>query len=314
MVTALAADFARVPGAEVVVLRDPCVRLPVLDRVETRLVRTVAEREEAFAAEAAMADATIVIAPECDGVLLRCVARVMQCGGNLLGPGPELVRLAADKHATTEQLGEAGVPVPRGAVLPAPGTWPRELAFPLVLKPRDGAGSQGLRLLDGPLPAVEWPADPARWRIEEFRSGVAASVAVLCGPAGHVPLQPCEQKLATDGTFQYQGGSLPLDEALSQRAAQLAGRTAAALPAPRGYIGIDMVLGDRPDGSDDVVIEINPRLTTSYVGMRAATRDNLAGAMLAVAGGERPTLTWAGDRLEFTADGVVTRPTAAARH
>ncbi len=31
------------------------------------------------------------------------------------------------------------------------------------------------------------------------------------------------------------------------------------LPQPLGYLGIDMILGERSDGSDDVVIEINPR-------------------------------------------------------
>ena len=36
--------------------------------------------------------------------------------------------------------------------------------------------------------------------------------------------------------------------------------------------------------------------------------------MLAVATGDRPTLTWASDRLEFTADGVVTRLAAVGRH
>ncbi len=61
-------------------------------------------------------------------------------------------------------------------------------------------------------------------------------------------------------------------------------------------------------GGDDVVIEINPRLTTSYVGLRAATRDNLAAAMLNVAEGRTPELMFAIERLEFTSDGKVQKP------
>ena len=38
------------------------------------------------------------------------------------------------------------------------------------------------------------------------------------------------------------------------------------------------MLGDDPAGADDVVIEINPRLTTSYLGLRRLARDNLADA------------------------------------
>jgi predicted ATP-grasp superfamily ATP-dependent carboligase len=187
------------------------------------------------------------------------------------------------------------------------------MSFPVVLKPRDGAGSQDLRLLRAPPDADNWPPDHERWRIEEFRPGLAASVAVLCGPAGHVPLQPCTQKLASDGTFKYRGGTLLLDEKLSQRAKHLAAKTVAVLPESCGYVGIDLVLGNSQDGSDDAVIEINPRLTTSYVGLRAATRDNLAEAMLAVAAGELPTLSWASYTLEFSADGMVTRSVITAR-
>ena len=58
------------------------------------------------------------------------------------------------------------------------------------------------------------------------------------------------------------------------------------MPPTVGYVGVDLVLGREPDGSEDVVIEINPRLTTSYVGLRAAARTNLAEAMWQVAQGE----------------------------
>lgn len=313
MVTALAVDFARIPGVEVVILCDPRAESSSFDRVETRVVRTVDERDSAFAAEVAASDATVLIAPECDGILLGCVEGVLRCGGKLLGPGPQLVALAADKHATAEYLARAGVPVPRGVVLGPRGNWPTNLSFPVVIKPRDGAGSQDLRLLRPPLDADNWPPDHERWRIEEFRPGLAASVAVLCGPAGHVVLHPCTQKLASDDTFKYRGGALLLDEKLSPRANQLAAKTVALLPESCGYLGIDMVLGNSQDGSDDAVIEINPRLTTSYVGLRAATRDNLAEAMLAVAAGELPTLSWVSDALEFSADGAVTRSVSTAR-
>ena len=52
------------------------------------------------------------------------------------------------------------------------------------------------------------------------------------------------------------------------------------MPGLSGYVGVDVVLGN--DGRD-WAIEINPRLTTSYVGLRALAGFNLAEAMLAVA-------------------------------
>jgi predicted ATP-grasp superfamily ATP-dependent carboligase len=79
----------------------------------------------------------------------------------------------------------------------------------------------------------------------------------------------------------------------------------AALPLSQGYVGVDLVLGQAEDGSGDRVIEVNPRLTTSYVGLRALARANLAAAMLAVAAGERPDLCFGSEPVEFTTDGRI---------
>ena len=57
-----------------------------------------------------------------------------------------------------------------------------------------------------------------------------------------------------------------------------------------GYVGVDLVLGVAGDGGDDAVIEINPRLTTSYLALRRLLRTNLAAAMLAVARGDHVEL------------------------
>ena len=72
-----------------------------------------------------------------------------------------------------------------------------------------------------------------------------------------------------------------------------------------GYVGVDLVLGDNADGNGDRVIEINPRLTTSYVGLRAAAQANLAAAMLAAAEDRRPDMRFSPKSLQFDADGTV---------
>src|SRR5262249_42859079 len=87
-------------------------------------------------------------------------------------------------------------------------------------------------------------------------------------------------------------------------ARRLAETAVAAVPGLQGYVGVDLVLGSAGDGSQDWVIEINPRLTTSYVGLRALAEDNLAEVMLAVARGEPVApLTWRPGKVEFSADG-----------
>jgi predicted ATP-grasp superfamily ATP-dependent carboligase len=150
-------------------------------------------------------------------------------------------------------------------------------------------------------------------RLEQFCHGTPASVALLCGPSARLPLLPCAQHLSADGRFHYFGGLCPLDAALCNRAERLAVKTIDTLSGPLGYLGVDLVLGADPSGAEDRVIEINPRLTTSYVGLRAVSAVNLAGTMLDVAQ-RRPTrLSWRDRRVEFLCTGEVRELLVAPR-
>ncbi|MCE9546770.1 MAG: ATP-grasp domain-containing protein [Planctomycetia bacterium] len=300
MIEAVAADFSNIPGAEVTLLAEPRagISAPGCRVIE---VRDVAEAESAFDRLAGESDWTLVIAPELEGALLDRCRRVEQCGSRLLGPGPKLVELASDKHAMAEHLAKQLAGHATEGIALEPGQrLPVVFPYPAVLKPRDGAGSQDVRLVPTADDAAGWPPVKFPARLERFRAGIAASVAVLCGPAGIHALPPCRQHLSDDGQFRYLGGSLPLEPGLSERATYLALAAVQTLPSPQGYIGVDLVLG-QVGHEDDVVIEINPRLTTSYVGLRAASIGNLAEAMLNIAQGHPASLSFRPETLQFAA-------------
>lgn len=303
MIGALAADLVRIGGIHVSALRDPRVLHLTLPSCQVVDVLDKSSHNEEFTRLAATADATILIAPEFDGILFKAAQRVVSSGGRLLSPSPEFIRIAANKQQTCEKLAAAGVPTPLGRVLQPEEPLPADFSYPAVLKPIDGAGSQDTYLLssqhDTPA-AYAWPR-----RIEQFIPGKAASVAVLCGPGGSVPLLPCNQRISEDGRLRYRGGELPLSPGLTERATALATHSVAAMPQVVGYVGVDLVLGHDPHGSEDAVIEINPRLTTSYVGLRAACQDNLAEAMWQIASGESQTLDFSHRAIEFDPSGNV---------
>jgi predicted ATP-grasp superfamily ATP-dependent carboligase len=122
-------------------------------------------------------------------------------------------------------------------------------------------------------------------------------------------LAPAAQRLSTDGRFRYLGGELPLSPELAECARRLAARALDSIDGLRGYVGVDVVLGDTAAG--DVAIEVNPRLTTSYIGLRVLARTNLAAAMLALAEGREPSmLTWWDGTVAFGADGDVVQHSA----
>jgi predicted ATP-grasp superfamily ATP-dependent carboligase len=118
-------------------------------------------------------------------------------------------------------------------------------------------------------------------------------------------LPPCWQRLSDNGRFTYEGGALVNIPELARRATGLATRALDAMPPALGYVGVDLVLGNDPDGGEDVVVEVNPRLTTSYVGVRQAVKENLARAMLEIAEGREVELTVRRSAIEFAADGAV---------
>jgi tyramine---L-glutamate ligase len=303
MAGALAADLTRISGARVTALRDPRVVQLALHGSEIVDIQSAASHFDEFERLAASADATIVIAPEFDGILLKTARRVIDCGGKLVSPSPEFIAVTANKHRTCQRLAAAGVQVPDGIVVDSDQKLPADRPYPAVLKPVDGAGSQDNWLVaaatDDP-PPYAWPR-----RLERFVTGMPVSVAFLGGPAGRMPLVPCRQRISDDGRLRYRGGELPLAAGLADRAMTLADRALAARPTATGYVGVDLVLGSDPAGGEDVVIEVNPRLTTSYIGLRAAATTNLAESMVQVARGEVVSLAFSDRPLEFDVAGNV---------
>lgn len=307
MLAALAADFAAIPDTRVTILRDARLDAFSLHQCHAIEVHSREHHLEEFSRFAETADHTLVIAPEFDGILTSTISLARLSNAKLIAASDEFITIAGNKQLTAERLAALGVSVPEAIYLDADvEKLPFDFPYPGVLKPLDGAGSQHTFLVtsrfDEP-PPYPWPR-----RLEKFIPGIATSVAFLCGPEHRVPLVACRQHLTDDGRFGYLGGSLLWETELAERAVKLADLALAALPGVLGYVGVDLVLGEVEDGSQDTVIEINPRLTTSYVGLRAMTHDNLAAAMLENAAGREFVPEFRLDPLEFSANGSVRRP------
>lgn len=304
MIQALAADFAALPKTEVVTLHDQRLSgFHELDGIESILIGSAAEEIRQLAAQAHAADWTIVIAPEFDDILVTRVQQVEQAGGKLLSPNSVTVSLTHDKHETISHLARCGIATPRGETICGDIPLPQGLRYPVVIKPLCGAGSQYVQLIASQNTPITLPADK-QFRVEEHCPGIPVSVSVLRGPSGFSTLAPTRQILSDDGKFLYLGGECPLAAELAERANRLAIAVTRALPPDVGYIGIDMVLGDDEE-SGDVVIEVNPRLTTSYVGLRQLANCSLAQAILDVAQGKTPDLSFRDTPIEFLADGTI---------
>ncbi len=275
MFQAIHEDFAAIPGVEV-------------------LVGSPGE----FAELAALADWSFVIAPETDGVLFQLAEEVQRIGGRLLGPSLVAITLTSDKYALFQHWEKYGVPTPETVLCPN-----RPKSWPCVVKRRDGAGSEGMELVRS---EAEYDLLLGPWIAQHYCPGIPVSMAFLIGPRETVALPPTFQLISSDGQFRYDGGLLSISPPLAARCETLARQAIADVPGLLGYIGVDMILGDAEDGSDDVALEINPRLTTSYVGLRAYLQGNIAAQMLKIAGGEPSPIRLAPrGRVSFNAAGEV---------
>ncbi|VTR93823.1 atp-dependent carboxylate-amine ligase : Uncharacterized protein OS=Pirellula staleyi (strain ATCC 27377 / DSM 6068 / ICPB 4128) GN=Psta_3591 PE=4 SV=1: ATP-grasp_3 [Gemmata massiliana] len=286
---AVAEDFARVPG----------VTVEILDRFEGD------DHEHEIRRVAARCEWALVIAPETAGRLDRDCWAVRQSASALLGSAITAVALTTDKLALAEHWHAHGVRTP-ATTDRAPTLCE---ALPVVWKLRDGAGSADTFLIRDRFElatALAARAPEHAMILQEFVPGRAASVAFLCGPHGYVPLQPTFQTLSADGRLKYEGGEVPIPGDIAARAVKLGRAAVECVPELLGYVGVDLVLGDAPDGSRDYAIEVNPRLTTSYIGLRELADFNVAEMMLRVARGEEVDAPrWKPGRMRFGPDGSV---------
>jgi predicted ATP-grasp superfamily ATP-dependent carboligase len=273
MVRALLADLQRVPDLWITTSRDP--RLPRLSGVRAIAPAPGEDALALYSRGVGAADAAWPVAPETNGVLERLARTTLALGERLLGCRPDAVRVAASKRATALALRAAGVPtVPTfGAgdrLEPLPGAW--------VVKPDDGVGCDGAVLV------ADWRAAADRLAqgfgtlvAQPWIDGQALSLSLLC----------------RDGDARLLCGNLqhirivhtrPVLEAITVNAipdgegtlAQLGRRIASVIPGLWGYVGVDLVLAD----AGPIVLEINPRLTTSYCGLRDALGINPAALVL----------------------------------
>jgi hypothetical protein len=88
-----------------------------------------------------------------------------------------------------------------------------------------------------------------------------------------------------NSSSSYNGGIVPLHHSLERRAMETARKAVESVNGLVGYVGVDMVLTRR----GPLIMEINPRLTTSYVGLTKVVNFNPAQAIIdAVVEGRLP--------------------------
>ena len=238
------------------------------------------------------ADAAYVIAPETDGVLQSLVEMVEQTGVTSLNCESGAIAKVSDKAKFPEFIKALVVPLPEtmpfsvnDGVKEIAESVQGDLGFPVVFKPVDGVSCEGVSVVRnkeqvaGAVSKVKAESSDKRFLVQKLIEGAAASVSLFSTGRSVIPVSLNRQdvKLETaKATSSYRGGVVPFDHPMGAEAFEAAKKILEAVPGLRGYVGVDFVL----TGEEAVAIEVNPRLTTSYVGLRRAVNFNLAQAII----------------------------------
>jgi predicted ATP-grasp superfamily ATP-dependent carboligase len=248
-----------------------------------------------FAAElerlAGTSDAALVIAPD---HLMAGFTQVLEQHTHNLGCGSMVAAVCADKHLTGKILSRHGIDTPAETTVGIK-----------VIKPIHGCGSIGVRISE---------EDPKEGEMgQELLQGDALSVSLI-GP--HVVGEAClyydpgpplalalnrQDVHIEGGRFHYHGGETPADHLRAREILEVAKKTVTVLGC-QGYAGVDLVCGDRI-----TVVDVNPRITTSLIGIAAVMREEIADLLIRGSHGDLPPQVHLEGSVRFSKDGEVTR-------
>jgi len=247
-----------------------------------------------------VADAVYVIAPESGQVLENLVENMEASGGTSLNCEADAIRQVSNKMAAYETMKKRGVKVPETVLLGIHEKienikrLTKELGYPLVFKPLDGVSCGGLSIVKdeediaGAVKKVARESIGKQFIAQKVIGGKAASACVISTGDEAVAVTLNRQLVTLappDEESGYYGGAVPFDHSLEKEALRAAERAVEAVSGLKGYVGVDMILTEEAP----VVLEVNPRLTTSYVGLRRVVNFNPAEAIVdATIGRELP--------------------------
>jgi predicted ATP-grasp superfamily ATP-dependent carboligase len=226
-------------------------------------------------------DLVWVVAPESDAVLATLSAAVPP--EQWIGCDRSTIALTTSKSLTARHLTQSGIAATRpwraGEPVVASERW--------VVKPDDGAGTCETQMFT-PFQAAERElrrrAEHGQVAVlEPWVEGASLSVSMLCGALGAEVLAINHQNIDVDehGQVSFRGVNIDVVDRASPLGDQIetvALDVARALPGLRGFVGCDVIAA--PQGP--VIVEVNPRLTSAYVGLSRRLSRNLARDVLAM--------------------------------
>ncbi|WP_347754715.1 ATP-grasp domain-containing protein [Agrococcus sp. ProA11] len=196
-------------------------------------------------------DGIDVVVSTVDVELVPLSAERDALGAVLAAPSEAALRTCLDKWLLVQACAPHAR-VPQTAVLDDAGV-AVDWTFPVIVKPRSGAGSRGVHLVDDRAALEAEPRDDA-WIIQENLPGEEFSVDVLMGADGTAIAAVPRLRARVDSGIAIAGRTVHRDELE---------RTAEACAAAAGIVGVCNVQLRYATTGEPALLEINPRFPGS---------------------------------------------------
>jgi tyramine---L-glutamate ligase len=228
------------------------------------------------------ADAVWIIAPETDNFLKKLTELAIKHQKHIFGCGSESIEITSSKYATFQVLQKARIDtIPTFSIknwTKGEGAW--------LAKPDDGAGCEDTVFFENAGALANWISSQHKEGshvIQPYLAGKAASISCVMHH-GKAYVLSCNSQLISNDNHQLKFNGCELNGMKDYRVAfeSVATKIAQTLPDLAGYVGIDVLV----QGEEVIVVEINPRLTTSYVGLTSAIGVNPAELIINVLTGK----------------------------
>lgn len=234
-------------------------------------------------------DACLVIAPEEDFTLYNIVNFIEKKGVEIIGSSSDAVMTCSDKFMMYESLKDNVPIIETEKVFFKDIDKYESFDNKRILKPADGVSCSGIQIVrskdEMKKAASLIETNLPYFVIQNFIEGISASVSLISNGKEAVPLSLNLQDIDfSDHGINYHGGQVPLDHELAEEAKKVAKKAVESLDGLKGYVGVDMILGDEVH-----LVEVNSRITTPYVALRNLLDFNLGNAILDSMDGKLPS-------------------------
>jgi predicted ATP-grasp superfamily ATP-dependent carboligase len=237
-------------------------------------------------------DAAYIIAPESNGTLQKILKIIQNSGITSLNCSINGIKKVSNKIDLYNFFKKNKVKSPKSMnfnlgdnLSDIKKKIQKNFSFPLIIKPTKGTGCEGISILrsekslKAAILKIRKQTSSEDFLVQELIEGMNVSVSLLSSGNRAMAISLNRQDLIIeepDKMSEYKGGFVPFETPFKNKSFGITEKIVELINGLQGYVGIDLILANK----EVFLLEINPRLTTSYIGLRRVININIAQSLL----------------------------------